>query len=293
MDIQALNLFVRSMEMGNITAAGAELGLVPSVASQKLAKLEKSLGMRLLHRTTRQVTLTEDGALFLPHASRIIAAVDEAYFTTVKSQETPKRVLRISAPGSFARVCLMPAVTRFLRSHPNLKIDLVLSDEVQNLTEIGIDVAIRIAALKDSTHVARKLGNDTRILCASPAYLEQKGEPGEPEDLSRHDCITLGEENRWHFAGNARNPFSIINGSFRVNCGEAAGIAAVEGLGIASISLWNARASLNKGDLVEVLSSFALEQSRAVWAIYPSSRQISSKARAFVDFLIQEFVDGF
>lgn len=293
MDIQALNLFVRSMEMGNITAAGAELGLVPSVASQKLARLEKSLGMRLLHRTTRQVTLTEDGALFLPHASRIIAAVDEAYFTTIKSQETPKRVLRVSAPGSFARICLMPAVTRFLRSHPNLKIDLVLSDEVQNLTEIGIDVAIRIAELKDSTHVARKLGNDKRILCASPAYLERKGEPKEPGDLSRHDCITLGEENRWHFAGTPRNTSSIINGCFRVNCGETARMAAVEGLGIASISLWNARAFLEKGELVEVLTTFALEQNRTIWAIYPSSRQISSKARALVDFLSQEFADGF
>lgn len=293
MDIQALNLFVRSMEMGNITAAGAELGLVPSVASQKLARLEKSLGMRLLHRTTRQVTLTEDGALFLPHAFRIIAAVDEAYFTTAKGQETPKRGLRISAPGSFARVCLMPALTRFLRSHPNLKIDLVLSDEVQNLTEIGIDVAIRIAALKDSTHVARKLGDDKRILCASPAYLEQKGEPKEPEDLSRHDCIILGEEDRWHFADSPRKLTPIINGFFRVNCGETARMAAVEGMGIASISLWNARASLNKGELVEVLSSFGLEQNRTIWAIYPSSRQISTKARVFVDFLRQEFVDGF
>ncbi|WP_024667915.1 LysR family transcriptional regulator [Pseudomonas syringae] len=293
MDIQALNLFVRSMELGNITAAGAELGLVPSVASQKLAKLEKLIGMRLLHRTTRQVTLTEDGALFLPHASRIIAAVDEAYYKTVKSQDAPRRVLRISASGSLARVCLMPALTRFVRSHPNLKVDLVLSDEVQNLTEIGIDVAIRIAALKDSTYVARKLGNDTRILCASPAYLEQKGEPAEPEDLSGHECITLGEEDRWHFVDNPRKLSPIINGCFRVNCGETARIAAVEGLGIASISLWNARASLNKGELVEVLSAFPLEQSRAVWAIYPSSRQISSKARAFVDFLIQEFSEFF
>lgn len=292
MDIQALNLFVRSMEMGNITAAGAELGLVPSVASQKLARLEKSLGMRLLHRTTRQVTLTEDGALFLPHASRIIAAVDEAYFTTVKSRDTP-RVLRISAPGSFARVCLMPAVTRFIESHPNLKIDLVLSDEVQNLTEIGIDVAIRIAALKDSTHVARKLANDRRILCASPAYLKQRGAPGAPEDLSRHDCIILGEEDRWHFAGNACNSHPIINSYFRVNCGETARIAAVEGLGIASISLWNAQASLAKGELVEILPAAPLEQNRAIWAIYPSSRQISSKARAFVDFLIQELSEKF
>lgn len=289
MNIEALKLFMRSTELGNITAAGRELGLAPSVASHKLAKLEENLGMRLLHRTTRQVSLTEDGAVFLPHAIRVLAAVDEAYFVAVKGEDVPKRILRVSAPGSFTRMCLMPAITRFLHANPKLKIDLILSDELQDLTEIGIDVAIRIAALKDSSQVARRIGCDQRVLCAAPAYLKAHGEPVVPADLINHACILLGDEDHWRFIGAPSTDAPAISGSLRVNCGESARLAAVDGLGIASISLWNARAALDSGALVHIMPSHTLEQTRDIWAIYPSARLISSKARAFVEFMSAEF----
>lgn len=292
MNIEALNLFIRSTELGNITAAGRELGLGPSVASHKLAKLEDHLGMRLLHRTTRQVSLTEDGAVFLPHAIRVRAAVDEAYGAAVKGVDVPKRVLRVCAPGSFARMCLVPIITRFLHANPHLKIDLILSDEIQDLTEIGIDVAIRIAALKDSSQVARRIGSDLRLLCAAPAYLEAHGEPMSPADLINHSCILLGDEDHWRFIGVPPADSAEIDGALRVNCGESARLAAVAGLGIASISMWNAQASLVSRSLVEVMPSHALEQTRDIWAIYPSARLISSKARAFVEFIIAEFQGG-
>jgi DNA-binding transcriptional LysR family regulator len=287
MEIDGLSLFVRATELGNITAAGKELGLLPSVASQRLAKLERSLGMRLLHRTTRQVSLTEDGAEFLPHAHNILAAVDEAYLASAHGQNAPKRVLKLAAPGSFARIVLLPMIAKFLAQHPNLKIDLVLSDAIQDLTEIGVDVAIRIAVLKDSTQVARRIGSDHRILCAAPAYLAQHGTPQHPDELAAHQCILLGDEERWVFAQPGLRS-ELLHGVLRVNCGETARLAAESGLGIVSVSAWNARKALEEGRLVPVLSAWPLAQLRDIWAIYPSSKLISSKARSFVEFLMQE-----
>jgi len=276
MDINALSLFVRATELGNITAAGKELGLLPSVASQRLAKLENTLGRRLLHRTTRQVSLTEDGVEFLPHAVKILAAVDDAYHLSANGSEVPRRILKLAAPGL----------------NPNLKIDLVLSDAIQDLTEIGVDVAIRIAALKDSTQVARRIGADRRILCAAPDYLAQRGEPAHPDDLQGHQCVLLGDEDSWSFETPDGGSSMAVSGVLRVNCGETARLAAESGLGIASISAWNARTALAEGRLVQILGKFPLRQQRDIWAIYPSSKLISSKACSFVDFLISEYAPG-
>lgn len=290
MDLNALSLFIRATELGNITAAGKELGLLPSVASQRLAKLENTLGKRLLHRTTRLVSLTEDGLEFLPHAVKILAAVDDAYHLTAKGNEAPKRVLKLAAPGSFARICLLPIMVKFLELNPNLKIDLVLSDAIQDLTELGADVAIRIAALKDSTHVARKIGAERRILCAAPAYLAQRGEPLHPDQLLAHQCVLLGDEESWTFEMPEAAYSVAVSGVLRVNCGESARLAAESGLGIVSVSEWNASAALAEGRLLRILADFPLQQQRDIWAIYPSSKLISSKARSFVDFLISEYV---
>ena len=292
MDINALSLFVRATELGNITAAGKELGLLPSVASQRLAKLENTLGRRLLHRTTRQVSLTEDGVEFLPHAVKILAAVDDAYHLSANGSEVPRRILKLAAPGSFARICLLPIIVKFLGLNPNLKIDLVLSDAIQDLTEIGVDVAIRIAALKDSTQVARRIGADRRILCAAPDYLAQRGEPAHPDDLQGHQCVLLGDEDSWSFETPDGGSSMAVSGVLRVNCGETARLAAESGLGIASISAWNARTALAEGRLVQILGKFPLRQQRDIWAIYPSSKLISSKACSFVDFLISEYAPG-
>lgn len=293
MDIEALALFVRAAELGNITAAGRELDYVPSVASQKLVKLENALGMRLLCRTTRHISLSEDGLAFIPHAQKILSAVDEAYFAIAKGPNTPQQTVKISAPGSFARICLFPAIANFLKAHPNLKVNLVLSDSLQDLSAMGIDVAIRIAELKNSTLVARKIAADHRILCASPGYLHTFGEPRNPDDLEGHRCILLGEEAPWKFTepGTARRP--RMDNVFRTNCGESVRLAAAEGLGIASISQWNAKPSLDSGALVRVMSEFELQQNRDIWAIYPSTKLISSKARLFVEFLISEFAGKF
>lgn len=251
-------------------------------------KLENTLGLRLLSRTTRHIALTEDGRAFMPYAKNILSAIDEAYFSTTSANSSVRRTLKISAPGSFARICLIPLVAEFLKTHHNLKINLVLSDSLQDLNEIGIDVAIRIAELKDSTLVARNLGADYRILCASPAYLLKHGAPLSPEELARHQCILFGEESKWNFQCAEGEQPPALEAVFRSDCGESVRLAAEQGLGIASISIWNARASLQSGALVRVMQGFELQQRRNIWAIYPSAKLISSKARLFVEFMKNE-----
>ena len=291
MDIDALSLFIKAAALGNITAAGKELGLLPSVASQKLMKLENTLGLRLLSRTTRHISLTEDGRAFMPYAKNILAAIDEAYFSTTSANSNVRRTLKISAPGSFARICLIPLIADFLKIHRNLKINLILSDSLQDLNEIGIDVAIRIAELKDSTWVARNIAADYRILCASPAYLLSHGEPLTPIELEQHQCILFGEQDQWHFKCPKGAQQPALEAIFRTNCGESVRLAAEQGLGIASISTWNAKASLQNGALVRIMQDFELQQRRNIWAIYPSAKLISSKARLFVEFLTNELKD--
>jgi DNA-binding transcriptional LysR family regulator len=289
LDVEALSLFVRAAEMSNITAAGKELKLPASVASQRLSRLEAFLGMRLLHRTTRSVSLTEDGAEFLQHAHKILAAIDDAYAISQDAPGAFQRTLKIAAPGTLARLYLQPLLRKFLDAHPGLDIDMVLSDSIQNITELGVDVAIRVGKLNDSSHVARKLGPDVRILCASPEYLARKGRPQTPADLAGHDCVLLGDERRWSFTGkDGATVRQEVDGRLRVNCGESARLAAEDGIGIVCVSVWNARASLSAGKLVQVMSDYQVEQTRDIWAIYPSARLISSKARSFVDFLAQE-----
>lgn len=183
MNIEHLRLFIRVAATQNISAAGAELGLSPAVASSHLNKLEEGLGVRLIHRTTRRVALTEEGKAFLAHAEEVLASVEAARASVGAGQASPSGTLRVSAPASFGRMHLVPAVGEFLKHYPDLNVEFRLSDSIVDLVEGGFDVAIRNAELKDSTLIARKLATDNRIICASPGYLEQYGEPTSPEQL--------------------------------------------------------------------------------------------------------------
>lgn len=191
MNTDHLRLFLRVAATHNISSAGAELGLSPAVASVHLNKLEESLGVRLVHRTTRRVSLTEEGLAFFHHAEDVLSSVEAAKASVGAGSESPSGTLRVAAPASFGRMHLIPALKEFTQQHPNLNIDLMLSDTIIDLVEGGFDIAIRNSELKDSSLIARKLANDRRILCASPGYLASQGEPKTPQDLTSHNCITL------------------------------------------------------------------------------------------------------
>jgi DNA-binding transcriptional LysR family regulator len=284
MNIEHLRLFVRIAITHNISQAGHEQGLSPAVASNYINKLEEGLGIRLVHRTTRKVSLTEDGEAFLPHAEDVLASIEAAQASVGAGFNVPTGTLRITAPASFGRMHLMPAMKAFMQAYPNLNIDCRFSDSIVDLVEGGFDIAIRNAQLKSSSLIARKLAPDHRLVCASPEYLAQFGEPQTPQELQLHQCITLSGMDNWQFSTLDKTITVKVKGKFKADNGEAIREACVQGLGITINSSWSAYEYLQRGELIPILKEYPLLSDTAIWAVYPSSRQLASKVRAFIDF---------
>lgn len=289
MNIEHVKLFVRLASTNNISQAGQELGLTPAVASSHIAKLERALGVRLVHRTTRKVSLTEDGIAFLPHAEAVVEVVEAARAAVGAGSKAPSGILRVSAPASFGRMHLIPAMQAFMEVHPSIQIDYRMSDVIVDLVAGGFDITIRNAELKDSSLVARKLADDTRIVCAAPAYLDKCGTPTHPRDILDHSFINLTGFNSWTF-DTPDGPLSIKpKGEFWADNGEAVRDACAHGLGIAVSSTWCCHEQLKNGSLVPILTDFPIISHSAIWAVYPSSRMLAPKVRAFIDFFIEYF----
>lgn len=286
MDILSLRLFLRIAARGGVSAAAQELSLSPASASARLVKLEETVGFRLFNRTTRAVSLTTDGEAFLPYAQQMIETL-ETGLSAVKGQGAEAEgVLRITMPGSFGRMYIIPALADFHARHPLVSLDLRLSDEVLDVVEGAYDLIIRNAPLADSSLMLRKLAADRRILVASPTYLEQYGTPTTPDDLVNHQCVSLAEVTKWKFKNG--QTISVPN-SFMVNDGEALRKMLEQGLGIGIKSVWNASGSLKSGLLVEVLPEFPLMVDVSIWLLYPSRRIIAPKVYAMIDFLLEQF----
>lgn len=289
MNIDHLKLFARLAITHNISQAGHEVGISPAVASSHINRLEEGLGVRLVHRTTRKVSLTEEGLAFLPHAEDVLASVDAARASVGAGDAVPSGTLRVTASASFGRMHLVPALKGFLARYPELTVDFRLTDSIVDLVEGGFDIAIRNSDLKDSSLIARKLASDTRIICASPEYLAKFGEPDTPQDLLHHQCIHLIGLENWVFEG--PNGYHTIKakGHFRTDHGEAVRDACVDSLGIALSARWNVYQHLVRGELVQILRDYPLVEDTAIWAVYPSSRLLAPKVRAFIDYFAAYF----
>jgi DNA-binding transcriptional LysR family regulator len=259
------------------------------VASTYINKLEDSLGVRLCNRTTRKVSLTEEGIAFLPHAEDVLASIEAAKGAVGVGNASPSGTLRVAAPASFGRMHMIPAIHSFLDQHPNLSLDLRLSDTMIDMVEGGFDIAIRNAELKDSTLIARKLAPDTRIVCASPEYIKRYGEPKSPEELHQHQCISLMGLSPWTFSASTGQITIKASGIFRADNGEATRDACAEGLGITISSKWCCYQLLEQGKLVQILADYPLVSNTAIWAVYPSSRLVAPKVRAFIEHLNNYF----
>ncbi|WP_394390757.1 LysR family transcriptional regulator [Shewanella woodyi] len=284
MNIEDLRLFVRLAVTNNISKAGQDLGLSPPLASIHINRLEKTLGARLVHRTTRKVSLTEEGITFLPHAEEIILRVDEAMESVGKGLARPQGVLKISAPSSFGRMHLMPALKGFLTQHPAISVDIQLTDTMVDLVAGGFDVGIRNSELKSSSLVARKLAVDRRIICASPEYIRENGQPSSPEELRDHQCINLKGLEGWTFETLNGSVNINTKGNVRVDQGEAVRDACINGMGVAMCATWIAYEHLKRGDLIQILEDYPLIDDASIWAIYPSSKLLAPKIRAFIDY---------
>ncbi len=290
MDVDDLNLFVRIAQLRSISAAARDLGLTPAGASARLAALERRLSARLLHRTTRQATLTEDGLAFLPHAEHLVLAAGSARAALGREQAAPRGTLRVAAPASFARMHIVPGLPDFCRKYPELAIDLRISDSIVDLVEGAFDVAVRYTELSDCSFVARRLAPDNRILVASPEYIEQRGRPNTPDDLAEHACLVVGTLDLWTFRGKDAEVIERrVTPSLRINDGGAVRDAASAGLGIALMATWCASDELRSGALVPALPEYPLISTQTLWAIYPSSRELAPKVRVLIDWLVNRF----
>ncbi|MGX9355472.1 LysR family transcriptional regulator [Roseobacteraceae bacterium S113] len=292
MDTQSLRLFVRACETLNISAAGRTLGMAPAVASNRIAKLEHLVGADLLHRSTRKVSLSTEGQDFLPYAREMIAQEEAALAALGKGRAQISGTLRFAAPSTFAQIYIAPLLPLFMDQHPDLTLDLHLSDTRFDLIEGSYDLALRNAVLEDSSLTARKLADDTRILCASPAYLHQFGIPQSPNDLSLHRLIAFGDLEPRGLVSREGHVGAFDPRTARqrlvLNDGLTQKKATRDGAGISLNSLWLVHEDLKQGTLVRVLPDFEASENPALWLIYPKSNVVSAKVRVFMDFLITQ-----
>lgn len=289
METETLRLFVAAAERLNISAAGRSLGLAPAMASARLAKLEHELGAELLHRTTRKVSLSQEGAAFLPYAREILAQSEAARAALGLNAERPTGTLRFAAPSSFAQLHIMPLLPAFHAEYPDITLDLRLSDTRMDLIEGSFDLALRSAPLQDSSLRGRKLGDDTRVLCAAPEYLARRGTPKGPEDLAGHDLLSWrSAASRGLVAGSRRFTLDPARMTCRtiLDDGTAQRIATLSGGGLSINSLWSVAHEIQAGRLVHVLPDWRLDDASVLWLIYPRSNVLTPKVRVFMDFLL-------
>ncbi|GAA6190385.1 LysR family transcriptional regulator [Phaeobacter sp. NW0010-22] len=290
MDTQTLRLFVLACETLNISAAGRTLGMAPAVASTRIAKLERLVGADLLHRSTRKVSMSLEGQDFLPYAREMIAQEEAALAALGKGRTKISGTLRFAAPSTFAQLYIAPLLPIFMDKYPELRLDLHLSDSQFDLIEGSFDLALRNSVLADSSLTARKLADDTRILCAAPAYLERYGSPGNPDDLAKHRLIAFNDaEPRTLVSSDGTK--ALFEPKRAAHClilndGLTQKLTTLDGAGISINSLWAVQTEIGNGTLTHVLPDYELINKPALWLIYPKSNVVSAKVRVFMDFLI-------
>lgn len=289
LDLTDVALFVRVCATRNLSAAGREFGLSPAASSTRMAQLEKQLGARLLHRTTRQITVTQDGEVFLERAMALLDAAEQASAAVGHGNAQAQGPLRVAASVTFGRLYIVPEVAQFLEEHPGVQLDLRLSDSTHDLAADGIDVAIRVGPLRDSALVARPLAPSKLVLCASPDYLRRHGVPQQPADLLRHECLVLQAMNPWRLRERDGSELLVrVGGRFRSDNGEALRDAAIAGLGIGLSSTWLVADQLRSGALVRVLPGYQTTDS-VISAVYLNRRFLPPKSQAFIDFFSRRF----
>lgn len=292
-EILELTVFHCVVKHSSYAKAADELLLSPSGVSRVISRLEERLGVRLLQRTTRKLSLTEAGAAFYARTSQILVDLADAEADVQETAVRPRGNLRVSAPTVFGQLYIAPLLHDMTERFPELTIDLSLMDRFADLIDEGIDLAIRIGQLADSRLIARRLCTNHRVLVAAPSYLAKRGNPTHPLELADHDCILFtgfARPREWRILGPG-GPYSVnISGRVATNNVDTLTSAAKQGLGITFGATMIAGQALLSGELVRVLTDYELEQT-AIFAVYPSARQLSTKVRAVVDFLVERLQD--
>ena len=289
--LTAMRLYCAVVENGSLAAASRSLGISPSVVSKQLSRLEDRLGARLLNRTTRRISVTEVGSAYFDRCKRIVADVDEAEAAVSLSHMAPRGLLKITAPTTFAHRHVTPHLPQFIELYPEVSVQVQVNDRIADLVDEGLDLAIRIAHLKDSSLIARRLAPNHRSIVATPDYLKRRGIPECPDDLLEHDLVTWGDGNPindWHFMVNGREQVIRTRSTVTINNGDSILAAVLAGGGLAMLASFMTGEYVQSGRLLPVLDEFVREDV-PIYAVYPSTRHLSPKVRAFVDFLARTY----
>lgn len=290
-----MRLFTEVVDGGSFSAAARHLGMAPSSVARGIGALEDELGVRLLNRTTRKLSLTEAGRLYHERSRRILAEVEDAKLSITQLEAAPRGTLRLSIPVVFGRLHIAPALPAFLACHPAVQVDLSLTDALVDLVEEGVDLAIRISELKDSSLIARRLAPNRRVICASPSYLERVGTPTTPEELSRHNCLVYKRQSNratWRLRDREQTHEIEVRGSLWANNADALHAAALEGLGLAILPTWMVGPDVRRSALRVLFPDYQVSPTAldtSIYAVFPYSRHLSPKVRALIDFLIKRF----
>jgi DNA-binding transcriptional LysR family regulator len=286
-----MNAFVRVIERGSFAAAAGDLGITPSALSKLVTRIEDRLGVRLLTRTTRSLALTSEGDLFLARSRDILASIEAAEAEVTAASRLPRGHLRISVGTALAKQILGPALPVFLGQYPDISVELHVSDRQIDLVAEQVDVAIRSGALGDSSLVARKIGDATRVICASPRYLAQYGSPRVPADLLQHNCLTLpgAAWAQWPFHTAEGINRLAIAGTFTCDSADLLRDMAVAGLGIARLADFMVAGAVQQGALVPLLRDSHIPEGFPIHALTVPGRHRAPRIKAFIDFVAAQF----
>lgn len=287
-----LAFFVVLSKLGSLSGTARELGLTPPAVTKRLMMLEQRLGVRLVNRTTRRFSLTSEGESYLAQATQILDRIRDMEESVSSGRAAPKGLLRVNATPGFGRTRIAPLVSRFAHDHPDVEVELQLTDRPISLVEEAYDLAIRFGELPDTRLSARKLMSNKRFLCASPAYLKKAGEPLTPEELHRHRCILHRQNDdvygTWRLEKGKKIELVKVRGAVSSNDGDVVMNWALEGHGIVQRSEWDVAKYLASGRLKEVMPGYTLPPAN-LYVYYLSRRNLPAKVRSFVDFLVAEF----
>jgi len=290
-----LQLVVELARAGGMSAAARELDVTPAAVSKRLAQIEARLGVRLFNRSTRRLSLTAEGEVYLESARRILDEIDDLDEQIASRQASPRGLLKVNAPLGFGRSYIAPAIAEFAQKYPEVALQLQLTDRPADFVRDAFDVAVRFGDLPDTSLIARKIAPNRRLVCASPGYLKLHGVPATPHELARHQCIVLRQNDAtygmWRFTKGRRSETVKVRGNLSSNDGEVTLTWGLAGLGILQRAEWDLARYLRSGRLVQVLEDYALPQAD-IYAVFPERHHLSAKVRAFVDFLVGYFQEG-
>jgi LysR family transcriptional regulator, transcriptional activator for dmlA len=290
--ISDLAFFVQLVKHGSLSALARELGVTPPAVTARLARMETRLGVRLLNRTTRRISVTQEGELYLSHGARLLLEFEELDRMVSSARAVPKGLLRVNATFGFGRRHIAPAVSEFARRYAEVEVQLTLTDRSIRLADEAYDVGIWFGDVPDSRLVARRIAPNRRFLCASPTYLARAGVPATPRDLHGHQCIVLRENDAaygtWHLRRGRKDETIKVRGALSSNDGETALVWALDGHGVLMRSEWDVYTHLRSGALQLVLPEWSLPGAD-VHAVYGERLNVSAKVVAFVDFLVEWF----